>query len=423
MVRVCCVCGVQQSKSIPNPNRMFHRLPKNPETRNKWLQILGKGNVKELAVCSNHFLPKDYRPLCDKSLLQSYAVPRLNVASVATCGSLPESQNVHSENFVNEVESSQLHENTMVGVESPTIIRTPSSPPAQLIETSCLPSEQAVTCCSASRGQSISISSPPDQSILPSSPPSEPFNPTRSSPPEQSTPTPSSSPESLSTPSPPPGKSAVPRTEVLKRKRGTNNDEFDMPPKKRVNLKEFGIFRSGEFKEEASWRKFMRCIRGLKGKIEVLSRRNERLVSKIETYKHVIDELKRIDLLTDSAAVILNKTWSDTVLELIQAILFGKKHEFPPELKEFACTLHFYPPSAYEYARQTLMKVFSHESTIRRWMHSINFEPGISTEVLNSIQELCQNAEAEGKKIYFSLTFDEMAIRKNVEVDSQGKIT
>ncbi|EFN88598.1 THAP domain-containing protein 9, partial [Harpegnathos saltator] len=89
------------------------------------------------------------------------------------------------------------------------------------------------------------------------------------------------------------------------------------------------------------------------------------------------------------------------------------------ELKQFACTLHFYSPAAYEYVRKTLMKVLPHQSTIRNWLSAAKYDPGISIDTMKYVSDLCKNAEAGNKKLYFSLTCDEMAIRKLVEFDGK----
>lgn len=102
--------------------------------------------------------------------------------------------------------------------------------------------------------------------------------------------------------------------------------------------------------------------------------------------------------------------------QLIGKLLHQKKDQFPNELKQFACTLHFYSPTAYDYVRKTLINVLPHQNTIRKRLSTVNNEPGISIDAMKHVSELCKNAEAESKKLYFSLTCDEMAIRKTDRV-------
>ncbi|XP_011297104.1 uncharacterized protein [Fopius arisanus] len=70
----CSVCGIE--RSYLTQHLCFHRLPKNADIRKKWLDVLQKGDVKRLLVCSNHFRPEDYRQFSVKPLLKPDAVPR-----------------------------------------------------------------------------------------------------------------------------------------------------------------------------------------------------------------------------------------------------------------------------------------------------------------------------------------------------------
>lgn len=95
---------------------------------------------------------------------------------------------------------------------------------------------------------------------------------------------------------------------------------------------------------------------------------------------------------------------------------------FPEELRVFACTLHFYSPNAYAYVRKMFMNILPHPVTIRRWLSSIDDNPGISEQVLNHVSELCKKAETENKQLVFNLVTDEMSIRKFVDKDFTGYI-
>lgn len=65
------------------------------------------------------------------------------------------------------------------------------------------------------------------------------------------------------------------------------------------------------------------------------------------------------------------------------------------------------------------MKMLPHQSTIRSWLKSANHRPGISKNALKYLSQLCRKPEAEQNKLYFSLTCDEMAIRKLIEFDEK----
>jgi len=60
--------------------------------------------------------------------------------------------------------------------------------------------------------------------------------------------------------------------------------------------------------------------------------------------------------------------------------LLSQHHTFyncPPEIQNFAASLHFYSPKAYEYVRETFMKILPHENTIRSWYTNVDDNPGI----------------------------------------------
>lgn len=98
------------------------------------------------------------------------------------------------------------------------------------------------------------------------------------------------------------------------------------------------------------------------------------------------------------------------VQELINAMLRGKKFKtFPEELRNFAATLHFYSPSGYAFVRKSFMKILPHSSTMSEWLRTVNYEPGISSEALETVSRLIQKNEANRKKLYFNMTVDEMS--------------
>ncbi|EFN76533.1 THAP domain-containing protein 9, partial [Harpegnathos saltator] len=97
------------------------------------------------------------------------------------------------------------------------------------------------------------------------------------------------------------------------------------------------------------------------------------------------------------------------------------KGKYPPQLRAFALTLHFYSPKAYCYVRQTFMNKLPASSTIRSWYSSTDGSPGFSTESLQILKIKSQAAENEGKQLYGCLMMDEMAIRKQVQWDHSAR--
>ena len=68
------------------------------------------------------------------------------------------------------------------------------------------------------------------------------------------------------------------------------------------------------------------------------------------------------------------------------------------------------------------INILPHPATIRRWLGSVNNEPGLLNQVFDSISDMCQRAQNEGKKLYFNLVTDEMSIKKHVDKELYGYI-
>lgn len=49
--------------------------------------------------------------------------------------------------------------------------------------------------------------------------------------------------------------------------------------------------------------------------------------------------------------------------------------EYPPRLRSFAVTVHYYSPRAYEFVREPFLNVLPHPKTISAWYRSMNGIP------------------------------------------------
>ena len=76
--------------------------------------------------------------------------------------------------------------------------------------------------------------------------------------------------------------------------------------------------------------------------------------------------------------------------------------------------MHYYSSYAYRYVRTHLKNCLPHPKTISAWYTSINGSPGINIEALKCIKE---KAALVDYPLFACITFDEMAIRKNIEFD------
>ena len=75
--------------------------------------------------------------------------------------------------------------------------------------------------------------------------------------------------------------------------------------------------------------------------------------------------------------------------------------------KQFALTLHYYSPRAYDFVRQVLL--LPHPSCIRSWAASVDCEPGFLCDVISFLGNAAQNNAVLSDVV---LIVDAMAIRK-----------
>ena len=92
----------------------------------------------------------------------------------------------------------------------------------------------------------------------------------------------------------------------------------------------------------------------------------------------------------------------------------GTNSRYSDSIKQFAVSLHFYSPKAYEYVRKALHLPCS--ATIRAWAAAIQCEPGFLTDVIRHLQDTLKEDEKD-----CILLVDEMAIKKEVVWDVKNK--
>lgn len=108
----------------------------------------------------------------------------------------------------------------------------------------------------------------------------------------------------------------------------------------------------------------------------------------------------------------------------VQKVL-SHKHKFnafPPELKTFAATLHFYSPKAYDFVRRSFINILPHPSTIRKWYYSIDGSPGISQPALDCLTKKAREAIEKNHTILCGLQIDDMSIKKQVDFNGREYI-
>lgn len=94
----------------------------------------------------------------------------------------------------------------------------------------------------------------------------------------------------------------------------------------------------------------------LKKKIKSLQQRIRRQDKSIKNLKDLLKVLKKKNLIERESEELLMEKFDGTTLDIFQNFIKnkGKKstgRRFSKKIKEFALTLHYYSPKAYEYAR------------------------------------------------------------------------
>lgn len=91
------------------------------------------------------------------------------------------------------------------------------------------------------------------------------------------------------------------------------------------------------------------------------------------------------------------------------------KSDYPKELQNFALTMLYYSPKAYEYMGTKFDKALPASKTIRRWLTSIDNGPGYSYAAMQFLKLKCQSPK------FFCLTVDEVALTPKIEILPDGK--
>ena len=93
-----------------------------------------------------------------------------------------------------------------------------------------------------------------------------------------------------------------------------------------------------------------------------------------------------------------------------QAIWYNK------HTKQFALTLHYYSPGAYDFVHQVLL--LPHPSRIRSWAASVDCEPGFLCEVISFLGNAVQNNAVLSDVV---LIVDAMVIQKGTWWDAKQR--
>lgn len=151
---------------------------------------------------------------------------------------------------------------------------------------------------------------------------------------------------------------------------------------------------------------------------------------KIMSLKDIVNELRKRNSIPESGLDALESIADSDVGELFKRFLRNRENvgddvctlskkrfkrrfpntglgicreKYPPALRSFAMTLHFYSPKAYNFVRQKFCRALPDPSTLRSWYASINGEPGFTTESFEALKIKVNEAINLKKKSYLQL--------------------
>ncbi|KAH8009769.1 hypothetical protein HPB51_019084 [Rhipicephalus microplus] len=153
-------------------------------------------------------------------------------------------------------------------------------------------------------------------------------------------------------------------------------------------------------------------ITQLKKKVKTLQQTKRRLVKRMKAPKKSSKKREQ-KLLSEEGSHVFSSVFSDDIQQLLCRVGNEQKGKYPPELRAFALTLHFYSPAAYEYVRSKFNEALPSQRTLRGWYKSIQGAPGFTAEAFAFLEKF---AEARDEPFYCALIVDDMAIRKHVEL-------
>ena len=152
----------------------------------------------------------------------------------------------------------------------------------------------------------------------------------------------------------------------------------------------------------------------LKRKYKTLQQKLRRKQRKIESMQDVINVLKNRKWISETNASNLEDQFSGITKEIFQSQLRnnGKGatgRRYSEQLKQFAFTVYFYSPKAYNFLRKIFF--LPHQSSIRNWTSSVNCEPGFLSEAFADLQ---RQSEENVDMSECALILDGMSIRKQI---------
>lgn len=152
-----------------------------------------------------------------------------------------------------------------------------------------------------------------------------------------------------------------------------------------------------------------------------ISRREEKVTSLTDLHR----QLTETNVLNAEAAKNLEIIFNSPISELIKRFIGDKirgkiaRGAFPPEIKQFATSVFFFSPVAYEEVRKFFDKSLPAPETIRKWYSAIESNPGFQKACFdfmkNMTTEMSPAGEILERRIKAGLSLDGMSIKKRIQ--------
>lgn len=100
------------------------------------------------------------------------------------------------------------------------------------------------------------------------------------------------------------------------------------------------------------------------------------------------------------------------------------REKYPATVRQFALTLSYFSPRAYEFVRHIFSNNLPNKSTIRAWYANSDLEshPGINATSIKVLKRMVENKKSTGENLFISICFDEMSIRQHFQWCHSSKI-
>lgn len=151
----------------------------------------------------------------------------------------------------------------------------------------------------------------------------------------------------------------------------------------------------------------------LKKKVKTLQQSKRRLSKRCDASENLKKELKEKNLLSEKGLEVFEASFSPEIQQLLTRAHEKTNKMYPPELRAFALTLHYYSTAAYEYVRSKFNNALPSQCTLREWYKSVNGDPGFTSEAFDFLRNI---ARSQDKPLIAAVMMDDMAIKKHVQL-------